>query len=508
MKMTTSLRYALGISGTGILVALLIAYVERTILTINRDSQPFIALGEHLKNTATKAHLWFEEAMSGGESIDLETDVYGLFDASIEMLQNAMRGGQTSLGQFKPATDPEIMAIIEECMDDVYDLKMAATHRWELRQDQIASMDYDAGAASAGEEAGGALDQQFDAAYEDLLQTYESLTAKVRADVRHDNVMLNRLSWASISLVVLGSLGLGAVIYRIQFRNDALTEANQKRLMREQHLRENLATFIQKISNGDYNADLIDDDELSKQLVAMRDSLKANAEEENRRTWANTGMTQLGELLRKNYESISFLYDATLQFIVKYLKANQGGLYIINDDDENQTYLELVATYAFERKKFITARIDKGEGLVGQCYQEARTIYLLEVPENYIKITSGLGQANPSAVLLIPLMMNQDVFGVLEMANFKKFEPHEIQLLERFGRSIASTISAVKISDRTKNLLEQTQQQAEEMRSQEEEMRQNMEELSATQEEMARKEKEYIARIDQLERELHSHPTA
>ena len=121
---------------------------------------------------------------------------------------------------------------------------------------------------------------------------------------------------------------------------------------------------------------------------------------------------------------------------------------------------------------------------------------MLEVPENYVTITSGLGGASPSALLLVPLKNNDKIFGVLELATFSKYEAHEIELVEKLTESIASTISAVRVSESTRILLERTQQQAEEMRAQEEEMRQNMEELEATQEEMRRKEKHIQNMLD------------
>jgi putative methionine-R-sulfoxide reductase with GAF domain len=184
---------------------------------------------------------------------------------------------------------------------------------------------------------------------------------------------------------------------------------------------------------------------------------------------------------------------------VKYVNSNQGGLFLINDDSENDPYLELVSCYAFERKKFIVKRIDFGQGLVGQCYLEGARIHLRKIPEGYVHITSGLGGTNPNSLLVIPMKVNDKSYGVIELASFRKYEEHEIVLVEKFAESIAAAVSSVKINESTRILLEKTQQQAEEMRSQEEEMRQNMEELSATQEEMLRKEREYINRIQDLE---------
>ena len=209
-----------------------------------------------------------------------------------------------------------------------------------------------------------------------------------------------------------------------------------------------------------------------------------------------SGLAQVGEILRVSTASTADLYDNIIKFVVKYTKSNQGGLFILNEENESDKFLELVSCYAFERKKYLTKKIGLGEGLVGQCYLEGEKIYLLEVPQEYITITSGLGGAAPNALLLVPLKINEKIFGVLELATFGKYESHEVELVEKLTESIASTISSVRVSESTRILLEKTQQQAEEMRAQEEEMRQNMEELEATQEEMRRKEKHIQNMLD------------
>jgi PAS domain S-box-containing protein len=148
------------------------------------------------------------------------------------------------------------------------------------------------------------------------------------------------------------------------------------------------------------------------------------------------------------------------------------------------------ACYAWDKKKFMNQKIHRGEGLAGQAWQEGDIVFLTEVPQNYVRITSGLGDANPTSVLIVPLKVNDQIFGVVEVASFSVFKDFETEFVQKIAESIASTISAVKINARTQRLLEESQEMTEQMRAQEEEMRQNMEELQATQEEMQRSQAE------------------
>jgi len=152
--------------------------------------------------------------------------------------------------------------------------------------------------------------------------------------------------------------------------------------------------------------------------------------------------------------------------------------------------MSMISCYAWDKKKFVNQKIHRGEGLAGQAWQEMDAIYITDVPQNYIKITSGLGDSNPTSILIMPLQVNDQIFGVLEIASFSKMADFEIDFVKKVAESIASTVSTVKVNERTQKLLTESQQMTEEMRAQEEEMRQNMEELQATQEEMQRTQAE------------------
>ncbi|HUW05001.1 MAG TPA: GAF domain-containing protein [Williamwhitmania sp.] len=259
--------------------------------------------------------------------------------------------------------------------------------------------------------------------------------------------------------------------------------------------------FAKQIGTGDLEATIelpSTEDELGKSMLEMQQSLKkadedakSRASEEHERQWASEGFAKFGELLRKNSNNLQTLCQVLVKELTRYMNFNQGGIFLLNDNDSNHPILELTAAFAFDRVKFLKKEIQWGEGLVGACAFEGETIYLTEVPQDYIKITSGLGDANPNSVILVPLKDdNGSVLGVIEMASFTTIVPYQQEFLEQLGRSIASTIGSVRINQQTALLLQQTRQQAEEMMAQEEEMRQNIEELHATQEEMTRKEHE------------------
>lgn len=248
--------------------------------------------------------------------------------------------------------------------------------------------------------------------------------------------------------------------------------------------------FAENIGKGSYSSDfkpLSDSDVLGNALINMRDNLARVADEDKKRNWATEGLAKFGEILRTNTNDLSKLTDEIILGLVKYLKANQGAIYIVDDQDSTEEpTMSMKACYAWDKKKYLNHQIYKGEGLAGQAWQEGDTIYLTEVPQNYVRITSGLGDANPTSVLIVPLKVNEQIFGVVEIASFTDFKDFEVEFVQKIAESIASTISSVKINARTQRLLEESQEMTEQMRAQEEEMRQNMEELQATQEEMQR----------------------
>ncbi len=271
---------------------------------------------------------------------------------------------------------------------------------------------------------------------------------------------------------------------------------------------DNNLKFALEIGKGNLDFEfklLSDEDILGKALLNMRSSLKqAKIEEEKRKAedeklnWATKGAAKFAELMTQHSDNLEEFSYVIISNLVKYLNATQGGLFIINDEDKNNVTIDLMAAYAYDRRKFLEKKIKMGVGLVGRCVNEAETIYMTDFPEDYLNITSGLGSAKPRSLLLVPIIFNQQVFGVIELASIYELEDYQIKFVERIGESIASTISNVKINQQTARLLEESKIKSEELVAQEEEMRQNMEEMKATQEELENKAFEFKRVIDAL----------
>ena len=265
--------------------------------------------------------------------------------------------------------------------------------------------------------------------------------------------------------------------------------------------------FAKSIGQGKLEAELellSEDDVLGKSLLEMRESLrraqddeKKRKEEDEKRRWLNEGLARFGDILRQNNDDMEKLGEEITKNLTWYLKASLGGLFVKNDNNEPVTF-DLAASFAYDRNRYLQKTFELGEGLVGSCAAEKETIFLTEIPPEYIEVTSGLGSTNPNSLLLIPVTIEGEVLGVIELASLKRFEPFEIEFVEKLGESIASTLRTVKINQKTIELLRKSQEQTEIMVSQEEEMRQNLEELQATQEEAARKTFEMEGLIEAL----------
>lgn len=264
-----------------------------------------------------------------------------------------------------------------------------------------------------------------------------------------------------------------------------------------------LELSIVNIERGDYsdNGMSFENRHLTVLLSSLKRKLIDQREKDEKAKWAAEGLARFGELFRSTSD-LSKLSDEVIKNLVRYVGLNQGSIFSLSATANEAKTLELTTCYAYDKKKYLNRTIAIDEGLVGQCFLESSPIVLRKVPQDYVKITSGLGAANPDFLLLIPIKANDKMEGVMELAGFTPLTDDQIAFIEKVCEGFASVMRSVKINNETKELLQATQSQTEELRSQEEEMRQNMEELHATQEAMERKlaeEQTYIKKLHEQE---------
>lgn len=262
----------------------------------------------------------------------------------------------------------------------------------------------------------------------------------------------------------------------------------------------NTKEFVTEVGKGNLETEFNvfnNKGDLGNALVQMREELlKISKErekqeiEEEKRNWGVRGIAKFNDILRQSSDNLEELSYSVIKELVQYLKADQGALFIINDENKDEKVLDLTAAFAYDRRKYMSKSVKFGEGVVGRAALEKATITLSDIPEDYYKIYSGLGKTKPKYALIVPLKLNDEVFGIFEIASLHELEKYQIEFTERVGETVASSISNVKINLRTAQLLQESKMQAEELASKEEEMRQNMEELKSTQEEAARQQAE------------------
>lgn len=255
----------------------------------------------------------------------------------------------------------------------------------------------------------------------------------------------------------------------------------------------NIRILADKVGNGEFDTEIVvfnNEGELGNALANMRKSLAKVSLEDKHRNWVNHGVAQMGDVLRINSENVKKLSEEVIIKLVKQTNANQGAIYLLEETKSGESQMRMMACYAYERKKKINKTVALGEGMVGQAWREKDNILITDIPQDFIKIRSGLGGQNPKSLLVMPLIHNEEVIGVVELAAFHIFEDHEIAYLNRACENIGASVATTRNNEKTKALFRESQQMTEEMKAQEEEMRQNMEEMAATQEEMIRTQEE------------------
>ncbi|HEY9048882.1 MAG TPA: GAF domain-containing protein [Ohtaekwangia sp.] len=226
-----------------------------------------------------------------------------------------------------------------------------------------------------------------------------------------------------------------------------------------------LSDFIHAISSGNYTINYAGIDAnnqeqnkntLAAKIIDLRNKLRTSKENDAKINWQNEGLTSLSSIVRSNQNDVNLLSTDIVRFLTKYIGYQQGSIFIVHDDDPENIHLEMTACYAFDRKKYIQKIIKPGEGLAGQSYLERHSIVLTKLPEGYTQITSGLGDATPGCLCIVPMIHNGTIAAIVEVAGFATLAPHQLEFLEKCGEQVASAFLALKMINKMKTVLNQT----------------------------------------------------
>ncbi len=259
----------------------------------------------------------------------------------------------------------------------------------------------------------------------------------------------------------------------------------------------NFADIAGRIGKGDYSPEVPlrgEKDTLGQALFTMKEDLAKLSKENENRTWVLSGNSELNDRIRGEKE-IKELAQNVINMLTPYLGAQIGAIYIHNGNNR----LELVGSYAFHHRKENTNIVEFGQGLVGQAALEKKPIIFSQIPDDYIKINSGLGSSVPKNIFVYPFFYEDDVKGVIEIGSVDEFTDLHKELLKMIAENIGIAFNSSESRTRLKELLEETQRQAEELESQQEELRQSNEELEEKTDLLEKSEAELRAQQEELE---------
>jgi len=234
-------------------------------------------------------------------------------------------------------------------------------------------------------------------------------------------------------------------------------------------------------------------DIVNQMIVNLRETTQKNTEQD----WLKTNLAKFSSMMQgqKNLDTVSRLIMSQLTPLV----SAHFGAFFMMDIEGTLPVLKLTSTYAYRERKSVANRFRMGEGLVGQCALEKKTILLTRVPQDYIQISSGLGEATPLNIIVLPVLFEGEVKAVIELASFNTFSAIHQIFLDQLTESIGVVLNMIGANMRTEELLQQSQGLTQELQSQSRELTQQQEELKRSNAALEKQALELEEKAKQLE---------
>jgi signal transduction histidine kinase/CheY-like chemotaxis protein/HAMP domain-containing protein len=214
-------------------------------------------------------------------------------------------------------------------------------------------------------------------------------------------------------------------------------------------------------------------DTINQMIANLRETTLRNQEQD----WLKSNLAKFTQMLQ-GQRDLNTVSKRILSELAQVVRAHFGAFYILKQDDESgEVKLKLFAAYAYKEEKTIPKEFLIGEGLVGQCAFEKEKILITNVPSGYIKISSGLGKVKPSNLIILPVLFENNVKAVIELASLDDLSETHIDFLTQVTESIGIVLNTIETNTRTEELLAQSQSLASELKIQQEELRRTNDEL-------------------------------
>jgi len=294
---------------------------------------------------------------------------------------------------------------------------------------------------------------------------------------------------------ILKNLSEGIV--PIEYRNIIDHEENKSPDMEliEKYLR--LQEFTNNLRNQNYSHQYVvwsENDKIGENLVELNSYLRVSEQEalekkqeQEKLIWLNEGMSKFIEILKYQVIEIKQLAYRIISQIVEYIDAQEGGFFILVEEN-GEKYLELLAAYAMQKEKLLNRRIDLGVGFIGRVALEKKTLFLTEIPDSYTKISTALGQGKPKSIVVLPLLFNEDIIGVIELSSFEVLSDLQLTFLERISENISANLAMWRASQQTADLLRESQEQTIIQQEQQQTLEKHLKELENLREESEQRE--------------------
>jgi signal transduction histidine kinase/HAMP domain-containing protein/ActR/RegA family two-component response regulator len=236
-------------------------------------------------------------------------------------------------------------------------------------------------------------------------------------------------------------------------------------------------------------------DKLNEMIRNLRETMRQNTEQD----WLKTNLERFTRMLQ-GQRDLATVSTMILSELTPLVSAQHGVFYALTEPEGGgEPVLEFKAGYGYKERKHLSNSFRLGEGLVGQCALEKERILLTDVPADYIQISSGLGEATPLNIIVLPILFEGSVRAVIELASFAAFSPTHQSLLDQLTESIGLVLNTVAATSVTDKLLDQSLTQAKELQSRQEQLHQSNEELAAQATLLADKNSEIEGKYQEVE---------